>query len=429
MAIKTTTVSFNEFLMFTHDESKLSTSEALTEAGLLFLLPRSGSDVFNTMPLTCVEGTGYTKEDEELNTVLLPVVSLAIGNSIMFQWQYQNNYSAGYMSEQAPVGATDISSGTRYNRAQKAVKYADMYGKLETYNFHLLNRGPTSDENLIWIEGVEKEWKPREVSYPGDVTFEIKNTLQVNVKLSEPYPFKVTVKFLVQNEKEQEKEYEVTINANMTHNYKIISNLIPPLKTVTLISATCFDTNGYTFYTAKADIAKMIGYNLPLKPSQLRIVSDFSEWESTNFISVKKLLVQKNSSEALTFAVQYHYCTQDENFIIGSGLTNFCPLIGGKAEELVLYGFKERINIFNRRIAITEDDKKLDFNSDNIKPEDGKIHITLPPDINEYQAWAYLGKDKKGNYQIIFGENKDLEGSDFEKELYLLPMHKMEDVL
>lgn len=136
--------------------------------------------------------------------------------------------------------------------------------------------------------------------------------------------------------------------------------------------------------------------------------------------------MQKNSSEALTFSVQMHYCSDNENFIVGSGLTNFCPLIGGTVEEVALYGFPDRINIFNRRISVAN---AVQLALPDIQNEAEKISISLSADINNYQAWAYVGKDKNGNYQIIFGENKDLNGSAFETELYLLPMHKLEDFI
>lgn len=418
-------VSFNEFLLFTHDGNKVSTSKSLLELGLSLLLPNTWGYA-KYLNATCVEGTGYMSDGSELNTVLLPVVSLAVGNSLLFQWGYQNNYSAGYMSESAPDGATSVLSGTKYNRAQKAVKYTDSYGKMETYDFNLMATGPTAEESVIWIEGADKEWKPSIISYPGNVTFEIKNYVDIYVRLSEAHPSAVTVKFLVQNEKGKEKEYEVVVSANSSSTHKMITNPVPPLSTVTLISTSCYDTGGYAWYTEQNDIAKAIGNSLPLKPSQLRLKSDFSEWKGVDLISVKDLLVQKNSSEALTFSVQMHYCSDNENFIVGSGLTNFCPLIGGTVEEVALYGFPDRINIFNRRISVAN---AVQLALPDIQNEAEKISISLSADINNYQAWAYVGKDKNGNYQIIFGENKDLNGSAFETELYLLPMHKLEDFI
>lgn len=317
-------ISYNEFLLFTHDRYMRGTSLSLSGTTLNGLLKFTSAS-----PLTCVEATGHYDDGSPLNTVLLPVVSLAVGNSLFFQWGYEDNYSAGYMSEKAPDGATSVISGTKYNRAQKAVKYCDMYGRIETYDFKLMRSGPVPNgSNIGW-----------------------------------------------QN------------------------------------------SDGTIEYSAEY-VARQIGYSLPLKPEEL------VGWIGEEYITVNDLLVEKNSSEALTFSVQLHYCTEDENFIVGSGLTNFCSLVGGEAQEVALFGFNERINIFNRRPSVKEATR---LSSPEFKIEARRITITLPDAINNYLAWAYMGKDKNGNWQIIFGENRDLEGSDFMSKLYLLPMHKLED--
>lgn len=335
-------ISYNEFLLITADGDKKSTSNALSNAALNGL-----KNFTNAAPLTCVKATGKMNDGTPLNTVLLPVISLAMGNSVMFQWGYKNNYSAGYMSEKAPDGATNALSTTKYNRAQKAVKYCDMYGRMETYDFSIMPTGPVPDgDNICWFEG-------------DDVI------------------------------------------------------------------------------TDAATVMRNIGYALPLMPDELGTVLKYNiggeeytayerGWTGENFISVNDLLVEKNSSEALTFSVQLHYCTDNENFIIGSGLTNFCSLIGGAAEETAVYGFGERINIFNRRLPV---DKATNLGNVSFEVDDAlkRVKITLPPAINNYSAWAFMGRDKNGNWQIIFGENRDLKGTGFDTVLYLLPMHKLED--
>lgn len=338
-------ISYNEFLLFTHDGKKKSTSKAVTANALNKLL-----EFGNAEPLTCVEATGYYVDGSPLNTVLLPVVSLAMGNSLFFTWKYEDNYSAGYMSEPAPGGATNAISGTKYNRAQKAVKYCDMYGRMETYDFNILRTGPVPDgENIGWLTDAAEE-----------------------------------------------PDYIV-------------------------------DT-----------VARNIGYSLPLKPQEIVTPikntvngeenTAYQAWTGTSFISVKDLLIEKNSSEALTFSVQLHYCADNENFIVGSGLTNFCSLVGGEARETGLFGFNERINIFKRRLAVSNAARLGNVNF-TVNSSKRRIEITLPSTINNYVAWAYMGKDKNGNWQIIFGENRDLKGTDFETVLYLLPMHKLEDFI
>lgn len=417
-------ISYNEFLLFTHDNTKSSTSKSIASSTMEFLLP-------NTMPypLTCVEATGYMPEEddgskEKLNTVLLPVVSLAMGNSIMFQWEYQDNYSSGYMSEEAPQGATSILSGTKYNRAQKAVKYADMYGKLETYSFGLLFSGPLPDsENLIWLENAESVLEKGEIDYQGTVELEIQSSIIAKITLTEIYPFDITVTFNAVLTTGDNKEYTTVIRAGSISTRVTVSGIISSLE---YVSAKTYDVTDTIYYNNPSDVFKQIGYSLPLKPTELRSTTTLEEWHDVYAIAVNDLLIQKNSSEALAFSVQLHYCTDSENFIIGSGLSNFCPLIGGSADELALYGFNERINIFNRHINVSTG---TELTLPEITLTNNKLKITLPATVNDYNAWAYVGKDKKGNNQIIFGENKDLDGSDFNTELFLLPMRKVEDVI
>lgn len=335
-------VSYNEFLLFTHDGEKRSTSKTLSDKALNQL-----TSFTEATPLTCIEATGYAKNGDALNTVLLPVISLAVGNSLFFQWEYEDNYSAGNMSESAPKGSTNALSGTAYHRAQKAVKYCDMYGRLETYSFAIMPTGPIPNE-CGWSE------------------------------------------------------------------------------------------DGIHFVTDAATVAKNIGNALPLRSKNIYKAvqisdgwggnySDYYEWEGEKYISVSNLLIQKNSSEALTFSVQLHYCTDNENFIVGSGLTNFCSLIGGAAEEVGLYGFYERINIFSRRLSVANA-AKLTSAAISVNKDKHRIEITLPASVNGYNAWALLGKDKNGNHQVIFGENRNLHGDNFNTDLFIVPLLKEEDI-
>lgn len=360
-------ISYNEFLLFTHDSSLISNSKSLSKEALAFFLPSTTS-----YTLTCVEATGKNIHGETLNTVLLPVVSIAMGNSVLFHWKYKNNYSAGYMSQPAPNGATSVLSGTKYNRAQKMVKYSDSYGRLQTLSYYIMPTGPVPDgENIGWMDGS-------------------------NVILQQSY------------------------------------------------------------------VARNIAHSLPLKPEDLMTTikyygsdgEEYTAWErgwvGNRFISVNDLQIEKNSSESLTFETQYHYCTditteiENTDFIIGSGLSNFCPLVGGNAVELAIYGFTERLNIFNRHISINSSQATL-ISSGQLIPStvmDGefrKLKINIPNKVNaknadgslKYKAWAYVGRaNANGSYQIIFGENKGLDETvEFDTTVYLLPMHKLEDFI
>lgn len=73
-----------------------------------------------------------------LPAVNLPVISSAFGNSIAFSWAYEDNYSAGAISQYAESGG-DSTLVTGY--FQNNYQYTDYYGRLYYYNFDLQPRG------------------------------------------------------------------------------------------------------------------------------------------------------------------------------------------------------------------------------------------------------------------------------------------------
>lgn len=100
-------------------------------------VPSSSSSGFQ--PLTNVVAWGTTAQGNALPVVQLPVISSAFGNSISFEWAYEDNYSAGAISQYQSVNGV---SGYFQNNYQ----YTDYYGKIYYYNFDLQPYGtqPTS---------------------------------------------------------------------------------------------------------------------------------------------------------------------------------------------------------------------------------------------------------------------------------------------
>ena len=70
--------------------------------------------------------------------VSLPVVSSAFGNSIAFSWAYEDNYSAGAISQY-----TERGGGKEYVNGyfQNNYQYTDYYGKVYYYHFRLRSSG------------------------------------------------------------------------------------------------------------------------------------------------------------------------------------------------------------------------------------------------------------------------------------------------
>ena len=76
----------------------------------------------------------YNDAKYPLPLVSLPVVSSAFGNSIAFSWEYEDNYSAGAISQRA-----ENNDVTGY--FQNNYQYTDYYGRMYYYNFALQEFG------------------------------------------------------------------------------------------------------------------------------------------------------------------------------------------------------------------------------------------------------------------------------------------------
>ena len=79
----------------------------------------------------------YTDTDYyPMPVVNLPVISSAFGNSIAFSWAYEDNYSAGAISQYA-------ENGNVVGCFQNNYQYTDYYGRMYHYNFDLQEAGET----------------------------------------------------------------------------------------------------------------------------------------------------------------------------------------------------------------------------------------------------------------------------------------------
>lgn len=105
---------------------------------------------FDTTPRTgvsCVVARGQAKDTDgnisDLNEVILPVQSFAMGNAVVFTFKYQDNYSAGDNATWKQSGS-DVSGFY-----QNSVPYKDYYGNMEylTLNYYQSATKPIVDEN------------------------------------------------------------------------------------------------------------------------------------------------------------------------------------------------------------------------------------------------------------------------------------------
>lgn len=105
-----------------------STNSIITDDGLVeFENSFVSGHVGNQVGLVKAQGTGYGST--RCKAVYLPVISLGVGNSLLFSFKYEDSVSAGTTAY--------YLGGTRY---QKLVKYVDIYGELETLRVELGSR-------------------------------------------------------------------------------------------------------------------------------------------------------------------------------------------------------------------------------------------------------------------------------------------------
>ena len=87
---------------------------------------------YNVISASYVSATGSTP----LPNIQLPVIASALGNSMVFSWRYEDNYSAGAQVNYAKNG--EVSGYWQDN-----TPYCDYYGKIYYYNFLLQQKGVT----------------------------------------------------------------------------------------------------------------------------------------------------------------------------------------------------------------------------------------------------------------------------------------------
>lgn len=91
----------------------------------------------NFVPVSHVVAWGETAQGNYTPAVLLPVICSAFGNSMSFTWAYEDNYSAGAISQyEAGTGDNAVTGYFQNN-----YRYTDYYGRIYYYHFDLRARG------------------------------------------------------------------------------------------------------------------------------------------------------------------------------------------------------------------------------------------------------------------------------------------------
>ena len=141
-----------------------------------------------SQPITNAYAWGASYSGKQLPSVQLPVISSAFGNSISFSWRYDNNYSAGAISQKIDKSATVFGQEiTGY--WQSDARYTDYYGRMFYYNFELTpdGKGYSEHESLLLPQIDVPEEKQLYISTVGKTPFILRKdnreALQVNFQI------------------------------------------------------------------------------------------------------------------------------------------------------------------------------------------------------------------------------------------------------
>ena len=90
-------------------------------------------------PINAVNGYGLTKALDVIGNVSLPVISSAFGNTMVFSWDYKDNYSAGTQASAIDDAIYDPEDNSKTIIAtwQRDVAYGDYYGRCWWYKFRM----------------------------------------------------------------------------------------------------------------------------------------------------------------------------------------------------------------------------------------------------------------------------------------------------
>lgn len=141
-----------------------------------------------SLPITNVYAWGTSYGGNQLPAVQLPVISSAFGNSISFSWRYENNYSAGAVSQKIDKSATVSGQGIT-GFWQNDARYTDYYGRIFYYNFELTpyGGGYNERESLLLPQSAVPTEKQLYVSTAGKTPYILRKdnreALQVNFQI------------------------------------------------------------------------------------------------------------------------------------------------------------------------------------------------------------------------------------------------------
>lgn len=124
-------------------DSITSDENYLVNANGIDYLENTFKDSVALNEISAVNLVPYDIEKSEMFTysVILPVISLGLGNSLLFAYGCEDNFSAGSKSSEPPT----LTSGAVYYRLQNYVPYGDTWGRMEYLGISFYDKLYTMD--------------------------------------------------------------------------------------------------------------------------------------------------------------------------------------------------------------------------------------------------------------------------------------------
>lgn len=330
----------------------------------------------NTLsPLTVVSAWGLSYDNSTLPAVQLPLISSAFGNSVSFSWEYEDNYSAGAISQYAE------GNGVR-GYFQNNYQYTDYYGRMYWYAFDLNTKGSVPDP---YVNTDIRSQVNTEIAEGGkSVTFSFPNPNRNRVSLS------VTV-------------YEQVGSSSIPFTYS---------QTTTGTSVTIGQRQGGTITSATVNSATMqtpnlggqtsLGTRLPGLPDLNRPTAS-SGYVST--LGQQPYLLRKDNREKLQCNFQIDFVTNRKGLIVGSALAAYNSCVRGRDIMLAarLYVFDEPLNKFIDHVEghVNVDLSTMPYTSVTVSSvANGQFSVTAANFTSAGKSWAIVSRQSENSENV-----------------------------
>lgn len=147
-------INYSDYLLLTRN-ADIAPESALFSDSLGYIVTTL-TQISYRRPIGSVTVYGETEGGNELTSVAFPIVKNAFGNSIVFSFSYEDNFSAGNQAVSTTIKKDNEQSTVYY---MQGVAYADVYGRIEKLHVQikeqaLLTSAPSTTEGNLFPQGV-----------------------------------------------------------------------------------------------------------------------------------------------------------------------------------------------------------------------------------------------------------------------------------